>query len=181
MKLHELIAERWSPREYISSPVSDSDLREIFSAALAAHSCFNEQPWRFLITLKDGSAKRLELESLLDDGNAFAKEAWVLGIALAKKTFTKTGALNRHHGYDLGSACQLASLRAQDLGLGMRFMAGFDRAKACQLVPSDFEPYSFFVIGHPKPGLIRPSRTRKDISEIVFKGDLERAYFSNSH
>jgi len=169
MEVGTAVAQRWSPRGYVPEPVPDATLRDIFEAARASHSCFNEQPWRFLYAKKNAGAPRSALEALLDEGNAFAKEPWILGLTFAKKNFTKTGAPNRHSGYDLGSAAALMALRAFSLGWGMRFMAGFDAAAAAHLLPAGFEPYSMFVIGKPDPALTRPERVRKPLEEFFFE------------
>jgi len=170
MDMARIIAERWSPRAYSTEPVSDANLKAIFEAGQASHSCFNEQPWRFLIaTKKDGKARE-QLERLLDEGNAYAKEPWILGLSFGKKTFTKTGKANRHAGHDVGSASAMMSNRAISLGVGMRFMAGYNVDEARKLAPADFEPYAMFVIGHPEKGLDRTPRVRNPLNEIIFEG-----------
>ena len=50
LKVHELIANRWSPRAFDSeAEISDEDLILILEAARLAPSAFNEQPWRYYI------------------------------------------------------------------------------------------------------------------------------------
>lgn len=176
MEVESAVAQRWSPREYVSDPIPPAQLERIFEAARASHSCFNEQPWRFLYATKNAGAPRLALEALLDEGNAFAKDAWILGVTFAKKTFTKTGKPNRHAGYDLGSAAALMGLEAFSLGWGARFMAGFNAEEANRLLPSaDFESYSMFVLGKPRPGLERPARQRKPLAEFFFENTAQNA------
>lgn len=169
METRVAIAERWSPRAYQPEPVPEKVLEQIWEASHSGHSCFNEQPWRFLYATHNAGAPRRALEALLDDGNAYAKSAWVLGVSFGKKTFTKTGAPNRHNGHDVGSASQLMSLQAFSLGYGMRFMAGYNLEEARKLAPSDFEPYAMFVIGVPEAGLPAPVRTRNPLRETVFE------------
>jgi hypothetical protein len=105
----------------------------------------------------------------LDEGNAFAKEAWILGLSFGKKTFAKTGGPNRHNGHDVGSASAMMSLQAFSMGYGMRFMAGYNLEAARQLAPADFEPFAAFVIGIPEKGLVKPTRTRHPLAESVFE------------
>ena len=48
--IHELLARRWSPRAIDPDrPVPRGCLRTLLEAARVAPSCFNEQPWRFLV------------------------------------------------------------------------------------------------------------------------------------
>jgi nitroreductase len=173
MNVIQAVAERWSPRAYEPTPFPDAQLKQIFEAGRASHSCFNEQPWRVLFAKKDAGAARAQLEALLDPGNAFAKEAWILALSLGKKTFTKTGQPNRHNGHDVGSASQAMSLCAWDLGLGMRYMAGFNLDAARKLVPADYEPYSLFVIGHAQKGLEKPARERRPLLDSFFENGFE--------
>ncbi|MBY0369593.1 nitroreductase family protein [bacterium] len=175
MNVQQAIETRWSPRGYVATPIPASDLHKIFEAARASHSCFNEQPWRFLYATKDAGPARATLEGLLGEGNAFAKEPWILGLTFAKTQFTKTGATNRHAGYDLGSAAALMALQAFELGWGMRFMAGFNLQNATKLLPVGFEAYSMFTLGKADPALTRPERQRKPLSDFFFENSAERA------
>lgn len=169
MQTGEAIAQRWSARGYRSTEVDDAVLKEIFEAGRSAQSCFNEQPWRFLFAKKNAGAPRAALEALLAEGNAFAKEAWVLGVSYGKRTFTQNGKPNRHQGHDTGAASQLMALRAFDLGVNTRFMAGFSKEGAEKLVPADFEAYAMFVIGFREEGLVRPERSRSPLTQMVFE------------
>ena len=164
-----LLAEtRWSPRGYDPRPIDDLTLRAVFEAARWAQSSYNEQPWRF-IAAAPGSPLRASLEACLVPGNAFAAGAWILGLAAAKKTFTKDGRPNPHAAFDTGAACQILALKAFESGLGARFMAGFDAARASALCPADSEPLAFFALGHPSAEALgnKPVRRRKPIEELV--------------
>jgi len=48
-----IILERWSPRAFADRDVDPADLAKIFEAARWAPSSFNEQPWRFLVGLRN--------------------------------------------------------------------------------------------------------------------------------
>ncbi len=137
MEFSELIEKRWSPREYSGGDVDGKKLRRVFEAVRWAQSSFNEQPWRFVVARKSDGDFRSQLEGYLVEGNAFAREATVLGLALAKKTFTKNGKPNRVAVHDLGAATQILALRAFELGLNTRFMAGFDVDAAREVAPDD--------------------------------------------
>ncbi len=169
MDVREAVAQRWSPRAYRPAEVDDAVLREIFEAGRSAQSCFNEQPWRFLFAKKNAGAPRAALEALLAEGNAYAKQAWVLGITFGKRSFTQNSKPNRHMGHDTGAASQLMALRAFDLGVNTRFMGGFSKEGAEALAPADFEAYAMFVIGFKEEGLERPERVRKPLVETVFE------------
>ena len=50
--IHSLLAERWSPRAFSDEPVSSEQLGSILEAARWAPSCYNEQPWRFVVATR---------------------------------------------------------------------------------------------------------------------------------
>ena len=50
VKIHDMIQARWSPRAFDpDKPVSHDDLLALLEAARWAPSCFNDQPWRFVV------------------------------------------------------------------------------------------------------------------------------------
>jgi nitroreductase len=52
-EIHDLLADRWSPRAFSSRAVEAEKLRSLFEAARWAPSARNEQPWRFIIATQD--------------------------------------------------------------------------------------------------------------------------------
>jgi nitroreductase len=152
----DLLRDRFSPREYVSHEVPQEELEQIFEAVRWTQSCFNEQPWRFVVARKSDGEFRNRMESLLADGNEFAKEPWVLGIAFGKKTFSHNGKPNKHHGFDTGAACHMIALAAFSRGWNTRFMAGFDFERARDFSTPDFEPWAMFVIGKATPQALLP-------------------------
>src|SRR3954453_18513649 len=94
--IHELIRNRWSPRAFTSQAVDRKTLRSLFEAARWAASCFNEQPWRFIVATRENPEQFNRVLSVLVPKNQdWAKTAYVLGISAGKKTFTHNGAPNR--------------------------------------------------------------------------------------
>jgi len=170
--LHELISERWSPREFSPRPVDSAQLRSLFEAARWAPSCFNEQPWRFVIATQAQPDKFARILSLLMEKNQeWAKEAFVIGFTAGKKTFTQTGAPDRFGLYDTGAAAVSLANQATALGLYAHFMGGFDaqRARTEFGVPDDFDIGAAFVVGHLKDGAAVPAtRSRKPLEDMVF-------------
>src|SRR5437879_3842304 len=80
--LHEILARRWSPRAWSRRPVEPEKLRALFEAARWSASCFNEQPWRFVVATQAEPEDFARLLGLLVEQNqAWAKNAWVLGIS----------------------------------------------------------------------------------------------------
>ncbi len=179
MDFAELLERRWSPREYTDKEVDSDTLEEVFGAAHWAQSSFNEQPWRFVVATKRDGAVRDRFEGFLVEGNAFAKDAWLLGVAFSKRKFTRNQKPNRVADHDVGAATQVLALKAFDLGLNTRFMAGFDVDKTRELAPEDFEPIAMFAIGHATDAALRGGpgdRGRNSLSTYVYGGDWGKAY-----
>lgn len=177
----DAIKQRWSPLAFSDQRIEEEKIATLFEAARWAPSSFNEQPWRHVYATKEDSEDRLRLESLLVEGNSWAKKAYILMISFAKKTFASNGKENRHAMHDLGCATGYMAMQCQSLGLIGHQMAGFDFRKANELlgVPDDFVPGSMMAIGHPAdPSLLPPElqererqpRTRKPQEGFVFRG-----------
>lgn len=173
--LHHLIDERWSPRAFSEVEPPPDALRTLFEAANSSASCFNEQPWRFIVARKSnpGQWERV-LGILVEKNRQWAQAAPVLGFSAAKKTFTRNGAPNRFGLHDAGMALSTMMIEAVALGLRVHGMGGFDPDKARELfhVPEEFEVGAAFAIGYPAES--RPEeRKRNPISRIVFENDWE--------
>jgi nitroreductase len=173
--LHELIRERWSPRQFSSRPVEPEKLRNLFEAARWAASCFNEQPWRFIVaTQAEPEAFARVLGVLMEKNQQWAKTAWALGFSAGKKAFTQSGAPNRFCLHDTGAATATLAVEGTAMGLRTHFMGGFDtqRARTEFHVPDDFEIGAAFAIGYiDEEATVPGARTRKTLDEIVFGGD----------
>jgi nitroreductase len=178
--IEELIAGRWSPRAFDANRrVEPEKLSSLFEAARWAPSCFNEQPWRYLVFDGSNPDARQKAEDCLVDGNAWAKQAPVLLIGVVRGTFTHNDKPNRHAAHDLGAASLALALQAAALGLVVHQMGGFkpDAARSYFSIPEGFEPLTMIAVGYPgdvdllapnqKAGETGP-RSRKPQREFVF-------------
>ena len=181
-QVHELIRERWSPRAFSDEAVEEPRLRSLLEAARWAASCFNEQPWRFIVARKQNATEFERLLSCLNEKNQrWAKGAAVLVLSAASKVFAHDGRPNRHALHDAGQAAAQLTLQATALGLVVHQMAGFSQDRARQLygIPDDVEPVAAMAIGYPGdpddlPEDLRDrelgGRSRKSQAEFVFEG-----------
>jgi nitroreductase len=177
----ELLAQRWSPRAFSSRAVAPEVLRSLFEAARWTQSSTNEQPWSFLVALSTNTVEHEKLGRSLAPGNAWAKKAPVLGLSVAKLSFTNNGKPNRVAVYDVGAAMMAFTLQATSLGLHVHQMGGFDVEIARQAgeIPAGYDPIAMFALGYlGDPNSLSEdqkarelaSRTRKAIGEFVFHG-----------
>ena len=183
--IHELISRRWSPRAFDPArTVPRAELLRLFEAARWAPSSFNEQPWRFLVTMRDETAEpwRRLLSTLSTRNQSWALAAPVLVLAAVRATFEKSGEANQFGWYDAGQAVAYLSFQATAQGLGLRQMEGFDRQRARteMVIPDEFEPAVVIAIGYagdpaslahdPHREAERTPRRRKPISDFVYEG-----------
>jgi nitroreductase len=179
--LHELIRERWSPRAFAKKSVEPEKILSLLEAARWAPSSSNGQPWSYLFATKDEPEEFARLGSCLVDGNAWAKEAPLLMLAVAKTQFAHNGQPNRHALHDVGLASGNIVLQADAMGLVVHQMAGFvpDRARELFQIPEGEEPVTMLAIGYPGevddlPEKLRARetapRSRKPLSEMAFTG-----------
>ena len=187
--IDQLMRRRWSPRVFEEREVERSKILTLLEAARWAPSCFNEQPWRYLVF--DGS-DRDSLErarGCLVEGNAWALKSPVLMVSVARNNFSKGDAPNRTAQHDVGLASEDLVLQAVDSGLAAHQMAGFDveRTRTGFGIPPDHTPIAMIAIGYPYRGDLGAlpeklrdrelaERSRKVIGEIAFAGKWGEPY-----
>lgn len=149
--IESLIYRRWSPRAMNGQPLTEEEFLRIFEAGRWAPSTYNEQEWRFLYARRDTPQWPVFMDLLMEANQAWCQHAAVLVVVLARKTFTRNGKPNPVHLFDAGSSWQNIALQATAMGLVSHGMAGFDFAKARQVlrVPDHFDVAAMFALGRP--------------------------------
>jgi nitroreductase len=177
--IHELIRERWSPRAFSAKEISSEDLRSLFEAARWAPSSSNEQPWAFIVaTRNDNENFTKALQPLVEFNANWAKNAYVLGFAVAELAFAKNNTPNRNAHYDTGAAMSQLTTEATSRGIFVHQMAGFDPDTAREVfeIPSGWDAIAAFAMGYPGDPASLPQpyrdretapRVRKPIREFV--------------
>lgn len=180
--IHPLLAERWSPRAFADRSVDPEALGSLLEAARWAPSSNNEQPWRFLVARReDGPLFQRILGCLVPGNQAWAQNAPVLLLALARLRRERDGAPNRLALYDVGQAVAHLTFQASALGLAVHQMAGIDveKIRADFQLPEDLEPATAVAVGYPGDPATLPERLRerevlprerKNLEEIVLSG-----------
>jgi nitroreductase len=184
--IHELIARRWSPRAFSERPVEVAKLRSLFEAARWAPSSNNEQPWRFLVAIKEQQEDFSRLLACLVEGNRkWAYRAPVLILSVASLNFEENGKPNRHAFHDTGMAVENLVLQSTALGLVVHQMAGFDveKARADCLIPPGFDPVAMIAVGYQDDPAVLPDylrerevkpRDRQPADDFVFSAQWGR-------
>ncbi|HKI78361.1 MAG TPA: nitroreductase family protein [Ignavibacteriaceae bacterium] len=184
--IHELLEKRYSPKAFDDKNIEQEDLIKLLEAARWSPSSMNEQPWRFIVGVKNEDETHDKIYDTLADGNKlWAKNAPVLILTIASNFYQRNGEPNKHAGYDLGQAIANLTFQASAQELYVHQMGGFSAQKAKELfdIPEGFTPMSVVAIGHlgnseDLPEKVRPvdksKRKRKELEEIVFQD-----YFGN--
>ena len=148
--LHPLLRMRYSPRAFSPASLTPAQIQRIFEAGQWSASCFNAQPWRFVVAAKeDAEGFARILSTLVPANQAWAEKAALLGIAVAQSNFEMNGNPNRFAAYDAGQAMAQVSLQTEAEGFHCHQMGGFDAAKAREVlgVPQGYELMAAFAIG----------------------------------
>ena len=179
------LRDRWSPRAFSSRPVSPESLRSLIEAARWAPSCFNVQPWRFIVATRDRDVEfRTALSCLFEGNQKWAQHAPLLLLVAAQMNFDD-GKENPHAFYDTGQAMAHLSVQATALGLFIHQMAGIvhDKIHRTYGLPDGFEAVCAAAIGYygetdSLDGKLRDMevapRARRAISETFFSAAWDR-------
>jgi nitroreductase len=176
----DVLARRWSRRAFSDRLVDAETVLRLFEAARWAPSSGNAQPWTYFVATKDNLAEHEKLASVLNPGNAWARQAPVLALSVATVERTP-GKVNRHAWHDVGLADENLVIQAVSMGLSAHMMGGFspDKAREIFAIPAGNEPVAMMALGYPGdpdslPEDLRQKelapRQRKAIDEFLFTG-----------
>ncbi|HNP29036.1 MAG: nitroreductase family protein [Nitrospira sp.] len=178
--IHDLLRRRWSPRAFADQPVEREKIQKLLEAARWAPSCFNEQPWVFILATIENPENHQKLLSCLVEGNQiWAKRAPLLLLTVAKLHFDHNGQVNRHAYHDVGLAVGNLVMQATAMDLAVHQMAGIlpDTIRERYALPTGYEAVTGIAIGYQGnvstlPESLRERelapRSRKSLREFVF-------------
>jgi len=144
------IYARRSIRRYTAEDVSESDVRWLLEAAMAAPSANNGQPWHFVVVRDETTRQNLAA------CHPYAKmlpRAPVCIVPCADPM--ADGSYNDYWVQDLAAATENLLLAATALGLGAVWCGVYPRegrmkdARTTLAVPQQVMPFAFIAIGHP--------------------------------
>ncbi len=178
--IHDLLRRRWSPRAFSLRPVEQEKIQRLLEAARWGPSCFNEQPWVFIIAKADQPAEHEKLLSCLIEGNRiWAKRAPLLMITLAKLNFSHNNQPNHHAFHDVGLAVGNLLVQATAMNLVVHQMAGIlsEVIRKEYTIDLGYDPVTALAIGYQGdlqslPDILQEreqaKRSRKPLREFVF-------------
>ena len=184
-RVEKLFVDRWSPRSFDQSAISDEDLNVIFEAAGLAPSAYNYQPWKFLYA-KNGDANwERFLSHLVPFNQSWAKTASVLIYIVSDTQMRQPdGTANPAYtnSFDAGAAWAQMALQATAMGYHAHGMIGLDIAKASEdlKIPDGYRLEAAIAIGRKAPADLLPEGLRerevpsgrKPVGEIAVAGNF---------
>ncbi len=171
------IEERRANRALSEKEIPVDVIGRLMTAATYAPSCFNSQPWRFMVVTEQMGLEKLH-ESLTG-GNYWAKKAPMLVVVATKTSFDAKLSDNREYAlYGCGLAAENLLLQAVNEGLYAHPMAGFDPlvVKEAFNIPEDYIVINLIAVAYPGPydGLSekhvtaeQSERNRKPEEEVI--------------
>ena len=182
--IHEIIANRWSPRAYdANKSVSHDQIIALLEAARWAPSCFGDQPWRFIVFNKSQDVASWEkaFDCIVPNNQTWVKNAPVLILICADTLFGHNQTPNRWGQYDTGAAVENLCLQATSMELVTHQMGGFNSDKTREefAIPAQYTPMAMLAVGYEGDANKLPSelkirelaeRKRKPLGELFFKG-----------
>lgn len=182
--IHDIIANRWSPRAYdANKAVSQTQIISLLEAGRWAPSCFGDEPWRFIVWDKnqDAAAWEKAFDCIVPGNQTWAKDAPVLILICADTLFSHNQKTNRWANYDTGAAAVSLCLQATSMGLATHQMGGFDgdKTRAAFGIPEQIEMMSMLAVGYAadaetlsdelKERELAP-RKRRPLGELFYDG-----------
>lgn len=164
LRVHDLIATRWSPRGLNPEhELTEDELEVLLDAARWAPSAMNLQPWRFLVARR-GTPEFDAVAGTLTHFNAmWAPSASALMVAIAETKRDGRPIPNAAH--DVGQAVAFLALQATAMGLVTHQMAGFemDALREAGNIRAPFEPRVVIAVGeHDNRDSVLPEIRERD-------------------
>jgi nitroreductase len=149
--IHDLIAQRWSPRAFNPARTLDREqVLSILEAGRWAPSCNNGQPWRYIVGLNFDASHAKLFSALTLSNQAWAKNAPLLICAVASKVWTGKAAPNDWAEQDTGISLGYMLLQSTALDIHSHPMAGFSRERIQESfsLPTDLRPMTVIAFGY---------------------------------
>lgn len=180
--VHPLVRARWSPRSFADRPVEREKILTILEAGRWAASCFNWQPWRFILATRDDAVEfEHMLDCLIPFNRTWSETAAFLMISLAAQKVPGKDEFNPHGWHDIGLASAQMALQATHLGVMAHIMSGIeaDKVRETYDIPADVDPVTAIAFGYVGDPAALPEkmaarefdpRERHPLEDYVFRG-----------
>jgi nitroreductase len=161
----ELIKKRRSIRKYTAAPVSNSDIKALLEAAMAAPSGDNSQPWEFVVVQQDGLRQQLAQTHPWSRMCAGAPVVFVVCVHERRSS---------HWVEDASAATENLLLAAAGLDLGAVWVGIYPNSRYEQHVrqvldiPTSLRVLCLVPVGHPAES--KTPRTQYNEGKVHYDG-----------
>lgn len=173
------IEKRRAYRALDEKPVPADTLDRVMTAATLAPSCFNNQPWRFVLVTGDDALEKVR-EHLPGANYWFKKAPAVVCVAVKKEDDCTLSDGRDYAFFDAGLAVMNLVLQATSEGLIAHPIAGYKpvEIKDTLGIPREYTLITLVALGYPGDEghlnekhleLEHSARDRKPVSEVVFR------------
>ncbi|WP_432410633.1 nitroreductase family protein [Rasiella sp. SM2506] len=186
-EIHPLIKERWSPRAFAETPITETEIKTLLEAGRWAASSNNLQPWRIIWGLKGTTTYDRIFECLVAFNQSWAKGAPALLLGAFKKDMNDGEKENFHALHDLGLFMGNVSIQATSMDIAIHQMAGIDFKKAGKEFgfPDNYHVATAIAIGRYGGNLdtlpedlqrqeVKVTRERKEQEAFAFNGNFKK-------
>ncbi len=147
--LNPLIRVRRAKRALNTEPISKEDITRLLEAAHLAPSCFNNQPWRFVVVEGERLAA---VKKALPGGNYWAlKSPAMIAVTSHMDLDCRLSDERDYFLFDCGLAVGFLLVQATQMGLVAHPIAGFDPLAVKEIlgIPKDHVLITLVVLGWP--------------------------------
>ncbi|HOV39637.1 MAG TPA: nitroreductase family protein [Spirochaetales bacterium] len=171
------LEKRRAKRALSEKPIPQEVVERILKAAILAPSCFNNQPWRFIVAQDPESLSKVK--SCLSSNNKWATASPLIILVATKADLDcKLEGEREYALFDTGMAVMALQLQAIREGLYAHPIAGYQvlDLKRAFHIPNDFVLIALIILGYPGPETLltdkqkeqeTAERLRKPLSEVV--------------
>jgi nitroreductase len=167
----DLIKNRRTIKTFMPKYVSWEKISRIIDAGRHAPSCGNVQNWKFLL-VSDPDQKQQVAEAAYKQYEIIQAGTLIIVCGEPEKAERYYG-LRGERLYSVqncAAAIQNMLLEAESLGLGTRWIGGFDEEaiKTMFKIPPEVRPQAIIAIGHPKE--VPPKPPKYPLETVVYFG-----------
>ena len=144
------IEARRAKRAFSAKKIPKDIVHRLMTAATWAPSCFNNQPWRFLVLTDDAALKKVH--NALSDGNYWVKKAPIVLVVATKPDLDCQLSDRREYAFfDCGLAVENLVLQAFAESLYAHPIAGYDPLKVKEAfhIREEYIIITLIAIGYP--------------------------------
>jgi nitroreductase len=177
-----MFLDRWSPRAFTGEIISEDQLLTILDAAHWAPSSANQQPWRFIYSLKGSDSFQTLLGLLNESNQEWAKNASAL-LFVVSRGFSgefSEGRKSYTHSFDAGTAWGYFAIQAKLSGFYAHGMGGIKHDEIMQTfaIPEGYRVEAGIALGRLADKSVLSERNqerefpsqRKALADIAFNG-----------